>query len=90
MLARRHELTGHQRVVAEQVLDDPQVERARDVLRVLEPVLELAVARDVVGVVDVREQLDCLATSFSGPMAMKPLSMYSPLSTPPPAATRAS
>ena len=44
-----------QPVVAEQVANDPQVERPRDVLGVLEPVLELAVAGDVVFVVEVQQ-----------------------------------
>jgi hypothetical protein len=55
------------------LLDDPQIEGTRDVLRVLEPVLEGAMARDVLRVVDVREQLQGFAISFSGFMAMKPL-----------------
>ena len=38
-------------VIAEQMADDPQVEASRDVLGVLEPVLELAVAGDVVLVI---------------------------------------
>ena len=56
-LAADLQLAGDQLVVAEQVLDDPEVERAGNRLGVLEPVLELAVALDVGGVVDVGEQL---------------------------------
>ncbi len=44
-------------VVAEQVLDDPQVEAAGDVLRVLEPVLELGVSGEVGRVVEMLEQV---------------------------------
>ena len=65
--ARHGQLAPDERVVAEQVLDDPQIERARDVLRVLEPVLEGAVARDVLRVVDVGEQLQLLGDLVLGP-----------------------
>jgi hypothetical protein len=57
-----HPLPGHrqgaggQLVVLEQVLDDPQVERARHVLHPLEPVGELEVPRHVLRVADVAEQ----------------------------------
>ena len=60
------ELAADERVVAEQALDDPQVEVARDVLRVLEPVLERAVARDVLLVPDVVEQLQVLGDLVLG------------------------
>ena len=48
-------------VVAEEVLDEPQIERPGDVLGVLEPVLEGAVALDVARVADVGQQLQLLA-----------------------------
>jgi hypothetical protein len=54
------EVAADQRVVAEQSLDDPQVERPREVLGVLEPVLEGAVPREVLLVADVVEQLHVL------------------------------
>jgi hypothetical protein len=40
--------------IAEQMADDPQVEASRDVLGVLEQVLELAVAGDVGIVIEVQ------------------------------------
>ena len=80
---------GDQLVVTEQVLDDPQVERARDRLGVLEPVLELAVALHVRRIVDVGQQRSWRPISLSGWIMMKPASMCSPLSVPSPAATSA-
>ncbi len=81
---------GDQRVVAEQVADDPQIELARDVLGVLEPVLELAVAGDVGGIVEVQQQVDLARDLRPGWIRMKPDSMCRPSSTPPPIATSAS
>ena len=59
-LALDLQLAVEQLVVAEQVLDDPQVEGARDVLRVLVPVLEAAVAGEEAGVAEAGEQLQVL------------------------------
>lgn len=42
------------------MLDDPEIERSRDVLGVLEPVLELSEAFDVTLVIDVGEKVDAL------------------------------
>ena len=47
-----------QLIVTEQMADDPQVERSRHVVGVLEPVLELAIPGDVVLVVEVQQQVD--------------------------------
>jgi hypothetical protein len=49
VLAADLKLAGDQLVVAEEVLDDPEIEGAGDRLRVLEPVLELAVPLQVGG-----------------------------------------
>ena len=48
-------------VVAEEVLDEPQIEGSGDVLGVLEPVLEGPVALDMAGVTDMGQQLQLLA-----------------------------
>ena len=53
-------------VVAEEVLDEPQVEGPGDVLGVLEPVLEGAVALDMAGIADVGQQLQLLADLVLG------------------------
>ena len=52
---------GDELVVAEEVLDEPQIEGPGDVLGVLEPVLEGPVALDVARVPDVGQQLQLLA-----------------------------
>jgi hypothetical protein len=49
VLAADLQLAGDQLVVAEEVLGDPEIEGAGDRLRVLEPVLELAVPLQVGG-----------------------------------------
>ena len=49
-LAADLQRAGDEPVLHEQVLDDPEVERARDVLHVLEPRLEVVVALEVLGV----------------------------------------
>jgi hypothetical protein len=49
------QLALDQLVVAKQMPDDPQIKRARDVLGVLEPVLELLVTVQVVGVAHVEQ-----------------------------------
>ena len=56
-----HQLAVDEIVTYEEMLDDPEVEPARDGLRVLEPVLELAVPLGVRAVVDMR------ATGAGGP-----------------------
>ena len=52
-----HQFALDQFVALEQVLDQPQVEGAGDVLGVLEPVLEFVVTLDVAVVVEIVEQL---------------------------------
>jgi hypothetical protein len=57
---------------------------------VLEPVLERAVAGDVLFVVDASEEVDVFGDLVSGLIVTKPLSMNSPFSTPPPRRTTCS
>ena len=83
------ERAGDELVALEQVLHDPEVERARDVLRPLEPVLELRVPAHVVGVAQAEQQVELLAHLVLGASAMKPPTITSPRSTPPPAETSA-
>ena len=52
---------GDELVVAEEMVDEPQIEGPGDVLGVLEPVLEGPIALDMAGVADVGQQLQLLA-----------------------------
>ena len=75
---RRLELPGDQLVVAEQMLDDPEIEGPGDRLGVLEPVLEFAVARDVRRSSKLRQQVELTGDLVVGPDQTNPASMWSP------------